>query len=596
MELAQCVEAAAARMAPGCCCLRDMCEYDTNKVVRIRSVKYGSIKWAIHLVVLLYVGFVLLYEKRYQKQDSIISSVHTKVKGIAEADSRIWDTAEYTLPMQGVDSFFVITNILRTEKQVQGTCAEYPTSRTMCFTDEMCEKGHAAPQSNGIQTGKCVSYNSSVRTCEVSAWCPVESERPAPRPAVLNSAENFTVLIKNNIHFPTHDHTVTNIPTVFNVSCTFNRFTSPQCPIFRLGDIFQETGENFSDVAIQGGVMGMEINWNCNLDPLCYHCEPKYSFRRLDDKKETEALSPGYNFRFAKYFKLPDGREERTLIKAYGIRFDIQVFGTGGKFNFFELVVYIGSSLSYFGLAVLVIDFLITSFDCPCCIENVIKKYCKRSACCKEVKKYHRRKKLEYVIEPGSTAMYVSFVDREDIYLVDKPLSKSLQETNGHIVALQRNSSNMRDVQLPVLVSQNPEDLPLLNRSEKSDPKIAPWCVCEMCQNMEKRREQLCCRKSHGPCITSAPHFVRLVLSRPTLEFILLYKEPLLKLHSADINNKLRHCAYEQYIHWRFGSDEVETYAVIPSCCKQIILEMYPSTTASLDPEPPKPITCGLCC
>ncbi|XP_069475662.1 P2X purinoceptor 7 isoform X2 [Ambystoma mexicanum] len=464
----------------------------------------------------------------------------------------------------GVNSFFVITNIIRTEKQVQGFCAEYPSPRTICSTDKVCKKGHAAPQSNGIQTGRCVNYNSTLRTCEVAAWCPVESERNAPEPAVLNSAENFTVLIKNNIHFPAFDHTVKNIVPGFNVSCTFNRFTDPQCPIFRLGDIFQATRENFSEVAIQGGIMGIEINWNCNLDKWAYHCTPRYGFRRLDDKKATEALYPGYNFRFAKYFKLPDGREERMLIKAYGIRFDVLVFGKGGKFNIFEVMVYIGSVLSYFGLAVLVIDFLITSYVYPCCKGSVVKKY-------------YLGKKSESVIGPRSAVMYVSFVDSEHILLVDCVLRSSLQKAKGQIVEMQQSGRSLRDVQLPVLVSQNPEELPLLNRSGKSDPESVPWCVCGRCYSMAKLKEQLCCRQSKGPCVTAASLFARLVLSRPTLEFILLYKEPLLDLHSADINDKLRHGAYAQYIHWRFGSGEIESYVVIPSCCKQTIREMYPS-------------------
>lgn len=34
------------------------------------------------------------------------------------------------------------------------------------------------------------------------------------------------------------------------------------------------------------------------------------------------------SFRFAKYYKAADGEETRTLIKAYGIRFDVIVFGT----------------------------------------------------------------------------------------------------------------------------------------------------------------------------------------------------------------------------------------------------------------------------
>lgn len=38
---------------------------------------------------------------------------------------------------------------------------------------------------------------------------------------------------------------------------------------------------------------------------------------------ETNAAS-----RFAKYYQTPDGKERRTLVKAYGIRFDVIVFGT----------------------------------------------------------------------------------------------------------------------------------------------------------------------------------------------------------------------------------------------------------------------------
>lgn len=43
--------------------------------------------------------------------------------------------------------------------------------------------------------------------------------------------------------------------------------------------------------------MGIEIYWDCNLDRWFHHCQPKYSFRRLDDKYTNESLVPGYNFR-----------------------------------------------------------------------------------------------------------------------------------------------------------------------------------------------------------------------------------------------------------------------------------------------------------
>lgn len=42
-----------------------------------------------------------------------------------------------------------------------------------------------------------------------------------------------------------------NILQDINNTCTFHKIRNPRCPIFRLGDIFQETGDNFSEVAIQ---------------------------------------------------------------------------------------------------------------------------------------------------------------------------------------------------------------------------------------------------------------------------------------------------------------------------------------------------------
>lgn len=44
-----------------------------------------------------------------------------------------------------------------------------------------------------------------------------------------------------------------NILPDLNISCTFHKTQNPQCPIFRLGDIFRETGEDFSEVAIKVG-------------------------------------------------------------------------------------------------------------------------------------------------------------------------------------------------------------------------------------------------------------------------------------------------------------------------------------------------------
>ncbi|XP_034872863.1 P2X purinoceptor 7 [Mirounga angustirostris] len=577
-----------------CCSWKDVFQYETNKVLQIQSMNYGTIKWVFHVLVFSYIGFALISDKRYQKKEPLISSVHTKVKGIAEVKveilengmkkmvSGVFDTADYTFPLQG-NSFFVMTNFLKTEGQQQGLCPDFPTRRTICSSDRGCKKGRMDPQSKGIQTGRCVVYKERLKTCEVSAWCPIEEVEEAPRPALLNSAENFTVLIKNNIDFPGHNYTTRNILPGVNITCTFHKTQNPQCPIFRLGDIFQETGDNFSDVAIQGGIMGIEIYWDCNLDSWFHHCRPKYSFRRLDDKTTNESSYPGYNFRYAKYYK-ENNVEKRTLIKVFGIRFDILVFGTGGKFNIIQLAVYVGSVISYFSLATLFIDCLINTYSSKCC-RSRIYPCCKWCGYC-AVNEYYYRKKYKPIVEPKPTLKYVSFVDESHIRMVDQQLlGKSLQNVEGEKLPrpsmdLSRLPPSLRD---PSPIPGQAEEIQLLSDEAAPRSSNSPdWCQCGHClpsQLPESHRclEELCCRKKAGACITTSEPFRKLVLSRQLLQFLLLYQEPLLEL-DENSNSRLRHCAYRCYATWRFGSQDLADFAILPSCCRWRIRREFPKS------------------
>ncbi|KAF7484229.1 P2X purinoceptor 7 isoform X1 [Marmota monax] len=584
---------------PACCSWSEVFQYETNKVTRIQSVNYGTIKWILHVIIFSYVCFALVSDKLYQRKEPVISSVHTKVKGIAEVTAEvvengvkrsvqsIFDTADYTFPLQG-NSFFVMTNFLKTEGQEQRLCPENPTRRTLCSSDRGCTKGWMDPQSKGIQTGRCIVYKGNQKTCEVAAWCPTEAvEEKPPRPALLSSAENFTVLIKNNIDFPGHNYTTRNILPGLNISCTFHKTQNPQCPIFRLGDIFQETGDNFSEVAIQGGIMGIEIYWDCNLDSWSHRCRPKYSFRRLDDKTTNESLYPGYNFRYAKYYK-ENNVEKRTLIKVFGIRFDILVFGTGGKFDIIQLVVYVGSTLSYFGLATVFIDFLINTYSSTFCRSHVYP-CCK---CCEPcaVNEYYYRKKCESIVEPKPTLKYVSFVDEPHIWMIDKQLlGKSLQHVKGQEVP--RPPMDFTDLtKLPLSLHDpppipgQPEEMQPLREEATPKSRDRPsWCQCGSClpsQLPESRRclEELCCRRKPGSCITTSQLFGKLVLSRHALQLLLLYQEPLLALETEGTNDRLRHCAYRCYTTWRFGSQDVADFAILPSCCRWRIRKEFPKS------------------
>lgn len=108
--------------------------------------------------------------------------------------------------------------------------------------------------------------------------------------------------------------------------------------------------------------MGIQISWHCDLDKKHTYCVPKYSFRRLDNRELDHNVSPGYNFRFAKYYKDSNNVESRTLMKIYGIRFDILVFGTAGKFDIIPTMINIGSGVALLGVATVLCDIIVFHF------------------------------------------------------------------------------------------------------------------------------------------------------------------------------------------------------------------------------------------
>ncbi|XP_065707837.1 P2X purinoceptor 4 isoform X1 [Patagioenas fasciata] len=362
-------------------------EYDTPRIVLIRSRKVGLLNRGVQLAILAYViGWVFLWEKGYQETDSVVSSVTMKVKGVALTNTsalgaRIWDVADYVIPPQAENTVFVMTNTILTLNQHQGYCPDVPDDNTECKVNKDCVPGYVNIYSSGIQTGECVTYNNSIKTCEVFAWCPVEDDSVVPRPALLQEAENFTILVKNNILYPKFNFSKRNILPSINSSylkkCIYDSQTDPFCPIFRLGKIVKAAGQNFDEMAVKGGVMALQINWDCNLDRSASLCVPEYSFRRLDNTNPAHTVSLGYNFRFAKYYKDPNGTESRTLIKAYGIRFDVIVFGKAGKFDVIPTMVNIGSGLALFGVATVLCDIFVL--------------YCMKK------RYYYREKKYKYV-------------------------------------------------------------------------------------------------------------------------------------------------------------------------------------------------------
>ncbi|XP_016372438.1 P2X purinoceptor 4-like [Sinocyclocheilus rhinocerous] len=572
------------------CTLLNLCEYDTQKLVKIKSVRLGCLKWTLNGVILMFICIMMLWNKEYQEYDLVVSSVTTKVKGVAKITKLdigevVWDVVDYSGPYQGRNSFFVSTNVIVTKNQKQGNCPEVLTHGKLCRTDKDCEKGFSDQHSHGVQTGACVKLDVLRKTCEVTAWCPIENKKN-PRPALLASAENFTVMIKNNIRFPAFNYIRRNIlPGMKDTDlkgCIYNRYKNPYCPIFRLGDIVSEAKENFSEMAVEGGVIGIQINWDCDLNHIFHSCLPKYSFRRLDEKESNRTLYPGLNFRFARYSTV-NGVEQRTLFKMYGIRFDVMVFGKAGKFSIIQLIIYIGSTLSYYALTTVFLDWLIGT-----------------GCYFKEAKQSYTERKFEAIQDREECFLCVSFVDEDKLRVVKKSRKKRLQETKPLSLHQPKNDLASMKTLMSVLqcgqsrsepvqngqsgVLKEDEKLPRTHSSRQStntpllempQSGCLAWCQCDCCRPTDNLQEQLCCRSRKGHCITSSPLFSTLIVSRSVLETALFYVDPLAELGEEA---QLRHGAYAQFIRWRFGdSTPRDAVPVIPSCCVWRIRAEYPS-------------------
>ncbi|XP_037117339.1 P2X purinoceptor 3a [Syngnathus acus] len=344
----------------------DFFTYETTKSVVVKSWSVGIINRVVQVFIISYfIGWVFIHEKAYQLSDTgIESSVITKVKGFGSHQNRTMDVADYVFPQQGAAVFCIMTKLIITENQFQGKCGENGKSYS-CETDDDCEQHIDSILTNGKITGFCLrNENESKGQCEVEGWCPVENDKIQIE--AMEDVKHFTIFIKNSIRFPLFNITRGNFPSNMTSSeikrCKYNPDTNPFCPIFAVGDILEYTGQNVTSLATEGGEIGINIEWKCNLDLDIEYCVPKYSFTRLDAPFAKNAISKGFNFRFAKYFKTLNGTEYRTLHKAFAIRFDVMVTGKAGKFDTIPTLINVVAAFTSIGLGTVLCDLILLNF------------------------------------------------------------------------------------------------------------------------------------------------------------------------------------------------------------------------------------------
>lgn len=233
-------------------------EYDTPKIVHIRSKSIGIVNRLVQLAIIGYIiGWVFIYKQGYQLVDTGIAGTTTKVKGVALAndsgiETRVWDSVDIVVPAEENNAFFVTTNMIVTKNQTPGVCPESDeVVLAKCTKDADCLPiGKPFLLGHGVTTGIC---NNSTGTCMIQAWCPLEHDKLPTNYPLLNGTGEFTVLIKNHVFFPLYNKTRSNIIESTNKtylqSCNYDADDNPFCPIFKLNYIVERAQEKVNSGA-----------------------------------------------------------------------------------------------------------------------------------------------------------------------------------------------------------------------------------------------------------------------------------------------------------------------------------------------------------
>jgi len=318
--------------------------------VTIKNWKLGSLHYLIQLGILFYIiGWVIVIKQGYQGVGPLIGSSNIKAKGNAYYQTNdsfeIWDEYDAVYPFKEQDAFFITTNFEVTYNQSRGTC--YSDSSPQCNATNPCPVN--ASTGMGITNGTC----SDDGYCWLRAWCPQELDNPPNQ--LLVGIPDFTVFVKVNVKFPTYGVLVDNVGYALTPGVNF----------WSIGDMLSSADVSYESVNVDGTVIAVIVEWDCDLDKPTSDCTPSFTFTRIDNPSQ---FSPGFNFRYAHYYWIPSsnmngpvpGRTEyRDLFKVYGIRFVYMVSGQARKFDIIPLMLNFGSGLALLGIATVVTDLLV---------------------------------------------------------------------------------------------------------------------------------------------------------------------------------------------------------------------------------------------
>jgi len=289
------------------------------------------------LLVAYVVVYAIWWKSGYQGVSPVDGVIFTKVKGIAHSPNgdKVYDASDLVVPALENNAVFITTRTLVT-KQHRDTCPDNSTiGVNNCTSNADCRGNQTT---NGYLTGEC---DNSTKYCVIRGWCPVEN--PNASHTEYDGIGSWTLYMRSSVTY-----------TTFNETSNNGNKAEEDYNIFNVS--YMLDGQNITEVFNAGAIVRIFLDWSCDLN--FGNCAPVFSFKRIDN--EAGAVNIGYNFRSVVYeSNTTSDTETRILTKYYGIRFLLRVSGQGAKFDFFTLVVTVGSAIAIFGGVNLAMDFLL---------------------------------------------------------------------------------------------------------------------------------------------------------------------------------------------------------------------------------------------
>ncbi|CAM9498011.1 unnamed protein product [Bubo scandiacus] len=335
---------------PGTRWVTDFFSYETTKSVVVKSWVVGAVNRGVQLLILAYfVGWVFLHEKAYQVRDTVIeSSVVTKVKGIGRYAGRVLDTADYVTPHQGTSVFVVVTKQILTENQAQGVCPEVRGGAGGGADGALrpLQRDPAHLRDPGLVPARG-GHRGRTRHAGGRELHPLHQEQH-PLPALrLREGQPAAPRQRGGAGaVPVPPRAAAPLPhPAPGGRGAHGRAGLPHAGRHRGGCWASRSGGC--------------VTWTA---PGSAACPATPSPPPWTAAPAPPAPAPGYNFRHARYYRWQDGTERRTLTKAFGIRFDVLVYGNAGKFGIVPTLINTVAAFTSIGVGTVLCDIILLNF------------------------------------------------------------------------------------------------------------------------------------------------------------------------------------------------------------------------------------------